>query len=84
MKYEDIINNPAMQTASVDFVAGFACLCGFGKFTERVADLMDDFLGLVAQADINGQDLDAPISTISMLYMHAKKIDEVYNSLDAK
>ena len=84
MKYDDIINNPEMQAASVDFVASLACLCGFGNFTKRIADLMDCFLGLVAQSEINGQDLDAPISTISTIYMHAKKIDETYKTLNAK
>lgn len=84
MSHNEMINNPAMQTVAISFMDGLASLSGYGNLGQRIADLMDDFLGLVAQADINGQDLDGSITTISALYMNAKKVDEAYNSLNAK
>ena len=74
--WNNIDRKTALEAASDDFVKELFSLRGEGMATRVIGDLMDTFLGLVAQSDINGTDLDGSICTLGFLYRFAKRFDD--------
>ena len=74
--WNDIDRKTALEAASEDFINELFSLRGEGMASRVIGDLMDTFLGLVAQSDVTGKDMDSSICTLGVLYRHAKRFDD--------